>query len=95
LRHDPARIIRSSADHKHRKGVAPESELHQTIIPTVKVVAMKTLKFWFRPAIFVLFWVVLTAFTLAELATVTPLLRGERPRVRQARHAVQLSSARR
>ncbi len=56
---------------------------------------MKTLKFWFRPAIFVLFWVVVTAFTLAELATVTPLLRGERPRVRQARHAVQLSSARR
>jgi hypothetical protein len=56
---------------------------------------MKTLTFWFRPAIFVLFWVVLTACTLAELATVAPLLRGERPRLREARHAVQLSSARR
>jgi hypothetical protein len=60
-----------------------------------KVVAMKTLSLWFRPAILVLLWVVLTAFTLAELATVAPLLRGERPRLRQARHAVQVSSARR
>jgi hypothetical protein len=56
---------------------------------------MKTLTFWFRPAILVLFWVILTAFTLAELATVAPLLRGERPRFRQARHAVHGSSARR
>jgi hypothetical protein len=56
---------------------------------------MKTLTFWFRPAIFVLLWVVLTVFTLAELATVAPLLRGERSRLREARHAVQLSSARR
>jgi hypothetical protein len=56
---------------------------------------MKTLTFWFRPAILVLFWVVLAAFTLAELATVAPLLGGERPRLRQARHAVQISSARR
>src|SRR6202521_5998183 len=30
LRHDPTRIIRSSADHKHQEGVAPESERHQT-----------------------------------------------------------------
>jgi len=60
-----------------------------------KVVAMKTLRFWFRPAILALFWVVLTAFTLAELATVAPVLRGERPRLRQARHAVQMTSARR
>jgi hypothetical protein len=56
---------------------------------------MKTLRFWFRPAILVLLWVVLTAFTLAELATVAPVLRGERPRLRQARHAVQVISARR
>jgi hypothetical protein len=56
---------------------------------------MKTLRFWFRPTILILFWVTLTAFTLAELATVAPLLRGERPRLRQARHAVQMSSARR
>jgi hypothetical protein len=56
---------------------------------------MKTLTFWFRPAILVLFWVVLAAFTLAELATVAPLLRGEHSRFRQARHAVQVSSARR
>jgi hypothetical protein len=56
---------------------------------------MKTLRFWFRPAILVLFWVVLMAFALAELATVAPLLRGERPRLRQARHAVQVPSARR
>jgi len=56
---------------------------------------MKTLTFWFRPAVVVLFWVILTAFTLAELATVAPLLRGERPRLRQARHAVQIPSARR
>jgi hypothetical protein len=56
---------------------------------------MKTLTFWFRPAILVLFWVILTAFTLAELATVAPLLRGEPPRLRQARHAVHVSSARR
>ena len=56
---------------------------------------MKTLRFWFRPAILVLFWVVLMAFTLAELATVAPLLRGEQPRLWQARHSVQVSSARR
>jgi hypothetical protein len=56
---------------------------------------MKTLWFWFRPAIIILFSLVLMAFTLAELATVAPLLRGERTRLRQARHAVQVSSARR
>jgi hypothetical protein len=56
---------------------------------------MKTLRFWFRPTILALFWVVLMAFTLAQLATVAPLLRGEPPRLRQARHAVQVSSARR
>jgi hypothetical protein len=56
---------------------------------------MKTLRFWFRPAILGLLWLVLMAFTLAELATVAPLLRGERPRLRQVRHAVQVSSARR
>jgi hypothetical protein len=56
---------------------------------------MKTLTFWFRPAILVLFWVVLTAFTLVELTTVAPLLRGEQPRLRQARHPVQTYSARR
>jgi hypothetical protein len=56
---------------------------------------MKTLTLWFRPVIFVLVWVALTAFTLAELATVAPLLRGDRPRLPQARHAVHLTSARR
>jgi hypothetical protein len=56
---------------------------------------MKTLTLWFGSAILVLFWVVLTAFTLAELATVAPLLRGEGPRLRHARHAVRMSSARR
>jgi hypothetical protein len=56
---------------------------------------MKTLRLWLAPAILALFWVVLAAFTLAELTTVAPLLRGEEPRLRQARHAVQLSSARR
>ena len=56
---------------------------------------MKTLTLWFRPALFVLVWVVLTAFTIAELATVAPLLRAERPHFRQARHAVQAYSARR
>jgi hypothetical protein len=38
---------------------------------------MKTLRFWFRPAILVLFWAVLTASSLAELATLTPLLRAD------------------
>jgi hypothetical protein len=75
--------------------VAPESERHQTIHSNGKVVAMKTLKLWFRPAVFVLIWVALTAFTLAELAMVAPLLRGDRPRLPQARHAVHASSARR
>ena len=56
---------------------------------------MKTLSLWFRPAIFALLWVVLTAFTLAELTTVAPLLSGERPQLRQGRHAVHMSSARR
>lgn len=56
---------------------------------------MKTLTFWFRPAFFVLVWVVLTAFTIAELATVEPLLRVERPRLRQEPHAVRVYSARR
>ncbi len=35
---------------------------------------MKNLSFWFRPAVFLLAWVLITAFTLAELATVVPLL---------------------
>jgi hypothetical protein len=56
---------------------------------------MKTLTLWFGPAILVLFWVVLTTFTLWELTTVAPLLRGEGPRLRHAQHAVQASSARR
>src|SRR5258708_6217484 len=84
LCHDPSRIIGSSADHKHREGVAPESERHQTTHSTGRVVAMKTLTFWFRPAIFVLLWVVLTVFTLVELATVAPLLRAEPSRLREA-----------
>jgi hypothetical protein len=49
---------------------------------------METLRFWFRPALFVLVWIVLAAFTIAELATVAPLLRAERPRLRQARNPV-------
>lgn len=56
---------------------------------------MKTLTFWFRPAILVLLWAVLTAFTIAELATVLPLLRADPPRLPRARHAVQASAARR
>jgi len=86
---DPQRITSTKRALRRRaNGIKPS-------IPTEKVVAMKTLRFWFRPAIFVLLWIVLTAFTLAELATVAPLLRGERPSLRQARHAVQVSSARR
>jgi hypothetical protein len=56
---------------------------------------MQTLTYWFRPATLVLLWLLLTAFMLAQLATVAPLLHAERPRFRQARHAVQVSSARR
>ena len=56
---------------------------------------MKTFTYWFRPAIFILLWVILTAVTLAQLATVAPLLRAERPLLRQGWHAVQVSSARR
>jgi hypothetical protein len=56
---------------------------------------MKTLESWFRPATLVLFWIVLAAFTLAQLATVPPLLREEPQRVRRLPHVVQVSSARR
>jgi hypothetical protein len=56
---------------------------------------MKTLAFWFGPAVLILFWFTLTAFMVVELATVAPLLRGEQRRVPQARHALQVSSARR
>jgi hypothetical protein len=56
---------------------------------------MRTFTYWFRPAIFILLWVILTAVTLAQLATVAPLLRAERPRLRPGWHAVQVSSARR
>jgi hypothetical protein len=35
---------------------------------------MKNLSFWFRPALFLFAWVLIAAFTLAELATVVPLL---------------------
>ncbi len=55
---------------------------------------MKTLTYWFRPAILALIWLLMTAYTLAQLATVAPQLR-ERPRFRTARHAVQVPSARR
>jgi hypothetical protein len=78
---DPQRITSTKKALRRRaSGIKPR-------IPTVKVVAMETLKFWFRPAILVLFSLVLMAFTLAELATVAPLLRGERTRLGQARHA--------
>jgi hypothetical protein len=35
---------------------------------------MTTLRFWFRPALLVFFWMVVAAFTLSELATVPPVL---------------------
>jgi hypothetical protein len=86
---DPQRITRADpALRQKADGIKPS-------IPTGRVVPMKTFTYWFRPAIFVLLWVILTAFTLAQLATVAPLLRAERPRLRQGWHAVQVSSARR
>jgi hypothetical protein len=33
-----------------------------------------TLKFWIRPALIVVLWIVASAFTLSELATVVPLI---------------------
>jgi hypothetical protein len=32
------------------------------------------LKFWIRPALIVVLWIVASAFTLSELATVVPLI---------------------
>ena len=35
---------------------------------------MKNLSFWFRPTLFLFAWILGTAFTLAELATMAPVL---------------------
>jgi hypothetical protein len=54
--------------------------------------AVNTLKLWLRPAMLLVLWFVLTAFTLSEVATVAPLLRAaapERPRLAQARQAAR------
>lgn len=56
---------------------------------------MHPLPLWLRPALLALIWSLLTAFTLTQLATVGPLLRGEHPHPPQARQALHLSSARR
>jgi hypothetical protein len=37
-----------------------------------KGLPMTTFKFWLRPALFALFWMVVAAFTLSELATLPP-----------------------
>jgi hypothetical protein len=38
--------------------------------------AMKTLEFWTAPAIFAALWISAMAFTLSELATLSPSLRS-------------------
>jgi hypothetical protein len=40
------------------------------------VLAVKILKLWLRPAIIVVLWVLLTAFTLSEIATITPFMQA-------------------
>jgi len=53
------------------------------------MLAMQTFKFWLRPALIVFLWIVTTAFTLSELATVAPLLcstGATAPRVRELGH---------
>jgi hypothetical protein len=44
-----------------------------------------TFKLWFRPALLVFFWMVVAAFTMAELATLPPALAsaGREPRALQ------------
>jgi hypothetical protein len=34
---------------------------------------MQNLSFWFRPTLFLFAWILITAFTLAELATMAPV----------------------
>ena len=46
---------------------------------------MQMLKFWVRPAIIVLAWIVAAAFTLTELATVVPSLTATGVEPAQAR----------
>jgi hypothetical protein len=38
------------------------------------VFTVKTLKFWASPAVLVALWIIAAAFTLSQLATVTPSL---------------------
>jgi type IV secretory pathway TrbD component len=38
------------------------------------VVIVKTLKLWISPAALIALWIVATAFTLSQLATVAPVL---------------------
>ena len=40
---------------------------------------METLRFWARPAIIAGLWIAAASFTLAELTTVLPSLRGGHP----------------
>jgi hypothetical protein len=60
--------------------------------PTRRMAAVNTLKLWLRPAMLLVLWFLVTAFTLSEVATVAPLLRAsgaERPRLAQARQAAR------
>ena len=59
---------------------------------TRRMAAVNTLKLWLRPAMLLVLWFLVTAFTLSEVATVAPLLRASavgRPRLAQARHVAQ------
>jgi len=42
------------------------------------VVTVKTLKLWISPAALIALWILVSAFTLSQLATVAPLLLSTR-----------------
>jgi hypothetical protein len=48
---------------------------------------VKTLKFWASPAVLVVLWIIVAAFTLSQLATVAPLLSAgvQPPRLEEQR----------
>jgi len=46
----------------------------ESAIRTEGVFTVKTIKFWASPAVLVAVWIIVSAFTLSQLATVAPSL---------------------
>jgi hypothetical protein len=59
----------------------------KSAVRTEGVFTVKTLKFWASPAVLVLVWIIVAAFTLSQLATVAPLLSAgvQPPRLEEQR----------